>query len=313
MMWQRDRMRAACMLVFAAVAWGALFEIAKGTLHTLDAFWLSAWRYIPAGLLMLGVLWIVEGRRALSLDGFGLRLFLFGALGFAGFSILVFLGIARSRPEHAAIIVALMPMISALLNWLVHGRRPGAVTLAAIVVALAGVVLVVTKGRFDRLSEGTLGADLLVLAGVVSWVVYTMGASQVPGFSTLRYSAHSMALGGIAILLVTLVAWAAGYSTPPAWHVVAAAKFEIAYLGLIAGVGAVVAWNGGIAVLGPANGVLFVNLVPITAFAIAVARGQHFEPVELLGAALVVGALIASYFAARPKAPGRLASPARFA
>jgi drug/metabolite transporter (DMT)-like permease len=59
--------------------------------------------------------------------------------------------------------------------------------------------------------------------------------------------------------------------------------------------------------------VLFVNLVPITAFAIAVARGQHFEPVELLGAALVVGALIASYFAARPKAPHRLASPARFA
>ena len=59
-------MRAAGMLMFAAVAWGALFEIAKGTLQTLDAFWLSAWRYIPAGLLMLVVLWIVEGRRALS-------------------------------------------------------------------------------------------------------------------------------------------------------------------------------------------------------------------------------------------------------
>jgi len=122
-----------------------------------------------------------------------------------------------------------------------------------------------------------------------------------------------MALGGIAILLVTFAAWAAGYSTPPAWHVVAAAKFEIAYLCLIAGVGAVVARNGGIAVLGPANGVLFVNLVPITAFAIAVARGQHFEPVELLGAALVVGARRNSSQSARPKAPHRLASPARFA
>ena len=313
MMRQRDKARAAGMLVFAAVAWGALFEIAKGTLQTLDAFWLSAWRYVPAGLLMLVLLRIVEGRRALSLDGFGLRLFLFGALGFAGFSILVFLGIARSRPEHAAIIVALMPMLSALLNWLVHGRRPGAVTLAAIVVALTGVALVITKGRFDRLTEGTLGPDLMVLAGVVSWVAYTMGASQAPGFSTLRYSAHTMALGGIAILLVTIAAWAVGFSTPPAWHVVAAAKFDIGYLCLIAGIGAVVAWNGGIAVLGPANGVLFVNLVPITAFAIAVARGQHFEPVELLGAALVVGALVASYFAARPKAPPPVASPARFA
>jgi drug/metabolite transporter (DMT)-like permease len=312
MTWQRNRAPAAGMLIFATVAWGALFEIAKGTLHTLDAFWLSAWRYVPGGLLMLGLLRIVEGRRALSLDGFGLRLFGFGALGFAGFSILVFLGIARSRPEHAAIIVALMPMISALLNWIVRGRRPGAVTLAAILVALTGVVLVITKGRFDGLADGTLGADLLVLAGVVSWVAYTMGASQVPGFSTLRYSAHSMALGGIAILLVTLAAWAAGFSTPPTWHVVAAAKFEIAYLCLIAGIGAVVAWNGGIAVLGPANGVLFVNLVPITAFAIAVAQGRHFRPVELVGAALVIAALVASYFAARPRTP-RLASAARCA
>ena len=37
MMWQRDKARAAGMLVFAAVAWGALFEIAKGTLNALDA------------------------------------------------------------------------------------------------------------------------------------------------------------------------------------------------------------------------------------------------------------------------------------
>jgi len=71
-----------------------------------------------ASLAMLAILWYVEGRGALAPGRARLRLWLYGSLGFAGFSILGFLGLARSRPEHAAIIVALMPLITALMNWL---------------------------------------------------------------------------------------------------------------------------------------------------------------------------------------------------
>src|SRR5512144_484083 len=110
--------RAASMLIFTTLAWGAMFAVAKSALGSLDAFWLTTLRYVPASLAMLAILWFVEGRRALSPAGAGLRLWLYGSLGFAGFSILGYLGIAESRPEHAAIIVALMPLITALMNWL---------------------------------------------------------------------------------------------------------------------------------------------------------------------------------------------------
>ena len=179
-----------------------------------------------------------------------MRLWLFGSLGFAGFSILVFLGLARSRPEHAAIIVSLMPLVTALANWVAHGHRPSTATLAATIVALVGVLLVITKGDLQTFAGGTLHADLLVLAGVVCWIAYTMGAATLPRFSSLRYTAHSMAFGSLTIIAVTLAASAAGYARPPAPEVVRSFAAEILCLSAVAGVLAVLGWNAGIGLLG---------------------------------------------------------------
>ena len=311
--------RAAGLLVFTTLAWGAMFAVAKTALGTLDAFWLSVWRYVPAAVLMVVILRIAEGRRALSMDGAGGRLWLFGSLGFAGFSILGFLGLSESRPEHAAIIVALMPLITSMIDWAVRGRRPSRLTFGAIVVALAGVVLVITHGHLQLAAEGTLRADAMVLAGVICWVGYTMAAATLPGFSALRYTAHSMALGSATIVLVSIAATIAGVAHPPALDVVADVPLEIAYLSLIGGVLAVLAWNAGIGVLGSANGVLFINLVPITAFIIGVAQGHRFGPSEIAGVLLVIGALVVNNVATResratsqPSATSRrMARPAR--
>ncbi len=304
--------RAASMLIFTTLVLGAMFAVAKSALGSLDAFWLSTLRYVPASLAMLAILWFFEGRRALSPGGAGLQLWLLGSLGFAGFSILGFLGLTRSRPEHAAIIVALMPLITALMNWLIRGLRPRAMTLAATLVALVGVVLVITRGHLHLEGTGTLDADALVLAGVICWVGYTMGASYVPGASALRYTALSMALGTLTIIVVTLAASAAGFAHLPTWQLVVSFPGEIAYLSIVGGVLAVLAWNAGIAILGPVNGVLFINLAPITAFAIGVAQGYRFGASEIIGVVLVIVALLANNLAIR--SPGRpLASRPGFA
>ena len=77
----RQSTRGAAMLVFTTLAWGAMFAVAKGALASIDAFWLTAWRYVPASLAMDALLWLVEGRRAFATDGAGLRLWAYGSLG----------------------------------------------------------------------------------------------------------------------------------------------------------------------------------------------------------------------------------------
>jgi drug/metabolite transporter (DMT)-like permease len=206
-----------------------------------------------------------------------------------------------------------MPLIAALMNWLLRGQRPGMLTLAAAIVALAGVLLVITRGRLPSAGDGSVLADAFVLAGVVCWVAYTMGAATMPRFSSLRYTAISMAFGALTIVAITLAASAAGFARSPPANVIALLAGEIAYLSIVAGVLGVLAWNAGIGVLGPANGVLFINLVPITAFAIGVAQGHRFGPAQIVGALLVIGALVVNNVGARNASARPVASRPKFA
>lgn len=299
-----NRTKGIAMLVFTALAWGAMFTIAKRALETIDAFHVTALRYVPAAAVMLAILASVEGLQALRPGPALLRLWLLGTLGFGGFSILGFLGIAGSTPEHAAIIVALMPLVSALMLWLLRGMKPSPTTLVTTAVALVGVVLVVTRGHFALAGSSSWHADALVLAGVVCWVAYTAGASTLPELSVLRYTALSMALGTLSIVVAALAASQLGVVPALDWHRTTGLVEELAYLSLVSSVGAVLAWNAGIAALGPASGVLFINLVPVTAFVVGVVQGHRFGVTEVAGGALTVAALAANAIASH-RAAGR--------
>lgn len=270
------------LLALTAISWGGMFPVAKAALASIDGFYQTLLRYGFASLTLIGILVRVEGWRALATEGHGGKLFFYGSMGFAGFSILAFVGLAHSKAEHGAIIMALMPLITALLTWAIKGVRPNRVTFLCIAAALAGVAL----------DGGALLPDLLILGGAASWVVYTLGAATAPGWSPLRYTTVSAALGTVTIAAVTALATAAGVVAVPSLETVWSVRAEIAYLVLIAAVLAVFSWNIGIKLLGPVNGVLFINLVPITAFAIGLAQGRAFGDVELAGAGLTIGALI---------------------
>jgi len=82
---------------------------------------------------------------------------------------------------------------------------------------------------------------------------------------------------------------------------------QIAYLALPGAFIAVLTWNAAIGLIGPQNAVLFGNLIPVTTFAIEIVRGYRPNAVELAGAALTIGALVANNLAARRQA----AVPAR--
>jgi len=292
--------RGIALLFIATAAWGGMFPVAKATLHTLDAFYMTLIRYGITAVIFAAILWMVEGQQVFRFEGRALPLFFYGSMGFAGFSLFTFAGLGASEPEHAAIIVALMPILTALLNWAVKGIRPAAFTLGTIVLALFGVLLVVTKGNLHEVSAiGKHQGNLLILLGAMSWVIYTFGAASFKGWSALRYSTLSLMLGVISIFLSTLAATYFGTAHVPSsrqlWHV----GPEMLYIVIFASVVAVLGWNNGVKQLGPLNAVLFINFVPVTAFTIGALQGRAFTPAELVGAAIVLGALIANNLYAR--------------
>jgi drug/metabolite transporter (DMT)-like permease len=157
--------------------------------------------------------------------------------------------------------------------------------------------------------HGAFGwGDLLVLGGVASFLAYTIGATTVRGFSPLRYTALTAALGWLSILGVTIVADASGLEHVPSGADLAAGLPALAYITLLGAVVAVTTWNLGVARLGTQNASLFTNLMPVTTFAIEIARGYHASPAELGGAGLTLAALVGGNLAGRRRAPVRQAT-----
>ena len=288
----------AAGVVFAtvtAVIWGGQFVVGKSALSRVDAYPLTTIRYAVASLLLLLVLVAVEGRRALRLEGRGLRLFALGSLGFAGFNLLAFTGLDHARPQSAALIVALAPLVTAVILWAQGGVRPPLVTAIAMAIALVGVTLVISGGDPASIAQGSVGwGDGLVLLGVVSFVFYTLGAAGHRELSALRYTALTASLGWLTIAGATALAIALGLVPLPSVADVGAVTPEILYLAVPGAVIAVVGWNAGVQRIGAQNVALIGNLIPVVTFAIEIVRGYRPGALELVGAVLTLTALAAN-------------------
>jgi len=287
-----------------ALVWGGQFVVGKSALQTINAFPLSTVRYALAAVLWLLVLVVLEGRGSLRLDGRGWRLFWLGSLGFAGFNLFAYTGLAHARPETASLIVALGPLLTALVLWHRTKVRPARATFVLLGVALLGVALVVSAGHPSSILHGALGwGEVLVLAGVLSFILYSLGAAEFASYSPLRYTALTASLGWLTIAGATLVAIATGLVAAPTAAQLTSVWPQIAYLAIPGAFVAVLTWNAAIKAIGPQNAVLFSNLIPVTTFAIEIARGYRPNAAELLGAALTIGALVASNLLARRTRP----------
>jgi drug/metabolite transporter (DMT)-like permease len=299
-------MRARTPLVGAifatttAVTWGGQFVVGKSAVSSLNAFPLSTIRYAAAALLWLVVLWALEGRAALRLEGRGLRLFWLGSLGFAAFNLLAYTGLSHARPQSASLIVALGPLLTALVLWRRTRVRPTRATFAFLGVALVGVALVVSEGHPATIVKGAIGwGDALVLAGVFSFVLYSLGAAEFAHLSPLRYTALTAGLGWLTMAAATAVLVGVGLAAWPSAGQLQDVTPQIAYLAIPGAVVAVLTWNAAIGSIGPQNAVLFSNLIPVTTFVIEIVRGYRPNGVEVAGAALTIAALVANNLFAR--------------
>jgi drug/metabolite transporter (DMT)-like permease len=290
-------------LAFVAVfIWAAQFPIAKSTFSTIDPFHVSAIRY-GAGTLLLAafVLWR-EGVATFRYYGRALPASVLGLVGMTGSPMLVFGGLALTRPEHAAIIVALQPSITAIADWWLHGRRPARFTLGCMTAAFAGVVLVVTKGDPAlALGRGELVGDLLVLAGAVCWVVYTMGTESFRGWSSLKFTLLTLIPGSIGLAVGTAALVPFGLARVPGLADMEAVAPQLAFLAVAGVILSMLCWNAGTRRIGVLNAMLLQNLVPVIVFAIRFAQGERYVAVELAGAGLVIGALAANNLYLRHK------------
>jgi drug/metabolite transporter (DMT)-like permease len=293
-----NRSRGILFCLIATVSWGGMFPIMTTALRHIDPFTFTCMRYAIAGLVFLAVLVRLEGRVALRLKGerVGLAWF-FGTAGFAGFQFLVFLGQKLAGEDGAltaSIMMATMPMLGFIVNWVVRKTRPPLGSLGFILLSFVGVTLVITQGHYGHLlqSPGAFAADGLIILGALCWVIYTVGAAFFPAWSPYRYTTITTGLGLSSAVAITAGLLAFGAIHAPSGGDVVSIGPQLGYMALIAGFLGVLCWNLGNKILTPLNGVLFMDIVPITAFTVSAIQGIRPGPIQIAGASVTAVALI---------------------
>jgi len=303
----RDHRRGTFYMLLVIAIWGCFLPVGKSALQAVDPYWLTAMRFVTASFVFIGLLWVREGAAALRTEGHLWKIALFGSLGFAGFGVCLFEGLKLTRPEISGMILALGPIQVALFQWWRTHRRPDNFTLGAIALALVGELFVITAGDVTRLVGGdALGNGLVFLASLF-WTAYTLGGQQFPGWSPVRYSALSCSLGCLGIAAALVVATLAGHSQPPSPAKMLEFWPQLAFIVFCVSVFGILFWNMGVAKLGPLSAGLFANFTPVITYLIAIGQGRRPDALELMGAAIVLVALIANNRHQRSKV-GRIAA-----
>lgn len=272
-----------------------MFPVANHAFQYIDPFYFTIFRYIPVAVILVVLLWIKEGSKAFKTEGKGRLLWFFGTMGFTIYNLFIFWGqdaLGQPGVLLASVMEALMPMISILILWLFVGKKPNALSLSFVMLALIGVIIVITKGDMSvLLSNHQLIPVIALFISVIGWVLYTMGGSRFPEWSVLRYSALSCLYGIATATVVVIIATGFGIAQVPSVTAISAVKWDIAFMVIFPGLIALLGWNVGVSILKPVNSLLFINFVPITTVVITFIQGRALTIYDVVGVLIVIAAL----------------------
>ncbi len=121
-----------------------------------------------------------------------------------------------------------------------------------------------------------------------------MAGAHFSGWSPLRMTVLTCIPGTIGLVAVNAFTIYADYSTLPTLDQVLSVKWQLGYFVIFTVVLGVLGFNNDVKHLGALNAMLMLNLIPVIVFTIEAWLGRSFAAIEIGGAALVIGALVAN-------------------
>jgi drug/metabolite transporter (DMT)-like permease len=201
----RRRWTADALMFGTTLLMGSSYPFAKDVLGVMSPLLYSASRYLVASLFLFAMLALM--RRPMTLPKRDwVPMILLSLIGVSLFQACWGLAMARSAPSLGSIVMTTTTAFSAILAWL-GGRKLPALGWTGIVIAFAGVVLVVNNSLTTlTLSFGSLDGTLLWVLAAFAWALYVdRGAPYNLRLGALPVMAWTTLIGSLVLLPISLV------------------------------------------------------------------------------------------------------------
>ena len=273
--------------LFAVVVWGASFiatKIAVGEISPIAVVWLRFAIGIP--ILLAAVIM----RKQFAFPK-GNEWWYFVLLGFLGITFHQWLqsnGLKTAQATTTAWIVSTSPAFIAILAWMVLKERLNLLQSFGIVLAMVGVLAVVSKGDLSTIAVGKFGTtgDFLILISSVNWaVVSILSRRGLKNHPSTQFTFWMMAIGW----LITSVAFLANKSYTEIPLLDLRGWVAMIYLGIFTTGLAYIAWFDALSQLPAAQTGAFLFVEPLTSMVVAaVILHEQITLVSVLGGAVIL-------------------------
>lgn len=280
---QRPPVSAYAAALGMTVAFALSFVATKTALKGFEPLLIAVLRFTLAGAI-LWVAWRLRPvREALSRVELG-RLALIGFVSLTVYFTFENLGIARTSASEASILIATIPIFTALLAAFVPAERPSGRQWAGILLSFAGIAWLVLAA--DASAGGSLLGNLLVLIASASAGVYALMARRLlVSRSALFVTAWQNLFGALFMAPLAVVeALLAGVRRPTL-----PAVGSVFFLTLVCSIGAYLLLNYAYRFLSASRVIVFVNLIPVVGVVSAyLLLGERLASAQLAAGAVVV-------------------------
>lgn len=271
-------------LLAAVVIWGWTFVATRICLQALtpaEVLTFRLWLAIPVLALIA-----VTHRKRLSVSRREFRPVLIGSALLTAHFLIQITGLKTTSATNTGWIIAAIPLVMALLSFLILGERLGRRELAGIAIATLGIVLLVSRGRLADLDWLKSTGDWLILASCHTWALFTIATRN------LTRSRDPMAVTFLVLLpsAVVMTGWTVLRSDMSRFsHLPVQVLVSILFLGVLGTAAAHFFWQRGVAALGASRAGIYLYLEPLATTALAVPYlHEPFGPFTAIGGGLVL-------------------------
>jgi drug/metabolite transporter (DMT)-like permease len=269
--------------LLAVLIWTGNTLVTKLASAVIEPAAITLYRWLLAGLVLTPFLLRAVWRQRAIVVAHWNKLAFLGLLGMGMYQGLAYEAAKTTSAINMGVVVALMPLLSALLASFFAGEALTVSRIGGAGLSLAGLVFLSTRGHPGELLHGaTHGGDALMLIAVASNALYGVLLKRwaVP-LSTWQQLYVQI---GFGVLLLLPFWWLA-----PASPITAQNLPLILYAGIPASIGSPFFWMTGIKRIGPSRASLFMNLLPIfVALAAFTLLGEQLHDYHAVGGLLAL-------------------------
>lgn len=278
------------LLSFAILCWGGNFVAARLANADIPPVALSFWRHTFAALLVLPFILPV-----LRTDWPNIRANLgnFAVMGLtlAVGNTLVYFAVLHTTVINAALINSGVPVAAVAFSWLILRDVINRWQAIGILVAIGGIVMVVTKAQLGVLLDLQFGwGDLYMLLAIISWALYMVLLKRA-AIKVSPWTLLTVLSAAGALWLVPAYAIEINLGQTMEWT--GLTLISLGYVTLFSTIIAWACWNSGTLRIGPNRASAFMCLHPIFGPVLGmIFFGEILRPYHGVGTILVLAGVI---------------------